>query len=537
MSFKYLTVLFWLLIAVELQKCDQVAKEMYTELLSETGLDSCRSLDDLLLSLVNKSNDLKENYTSVESVPNNLLISDEYFSQDAVDKALKICLDEEIVSKNRVSWKTWLVGSAVVLLISVISMTGALLIPFMNAKMYHYVLSFLVALAVGSLSGSSIFHLIPQAFNLVSPGGDHDYLNKGAMVVAGIYLFFMTERLLKTLMHWRKMRNENDKKNRFKNEHRDENGEPTSQGLPPICSVHVRNYHYEDNCCKEPTVVLRPTTSHKMSESDTSHVGVAADPHLTEHNGTDSYSPSDPLNGGSDIHNRKKNKKNTGGCKHGHQVDTSRPIATVAWMVIFGDGIHNFIDGLAIGAAFVTSTVAGLSTSVAVICEELPHELGDFAILLNAGMTWKQALFYNFLSATSCFAGLFVGILLGELAEASGWIFGLAGGMFLYISLVDMMPEMSDAAREDPSNQQENSHAQFQKLRSSSSHGHADTSEVDFKLKDNHSREHVPKSSRGEEDEGAPSVKMLMLQSGGMVLGWVLMFVFAKYGEVFTRLF
>ena len=51
-------------------------------------------------------------------------------------------------------------------------------------------------------------------------------------------------------------------------------------------------------------------------------------------------------------------------------------IATVAWMIIIGDGLHNFIDGLAIGASFSGSVVIGISTSVAVICEELPHELG-----------------------------------------------------------------------------------------------------------------------------------------------------------------
>ena len=51
-------------------------------------------------------------------------------------------------------------------------------------------------------------------------------------------------------------------------------------------------------------------------------------------------------------------------------------IKNVAWMIIFGDGLHNFIDGLSIGAAFAGSTLAGISVSVAVICEELPHELG-----------------------------------------------------------------------------------------------------------------------------------------------------------------
>lgn len=144
-------------------------------------------------------------------------------------------------------------------------------------------------------------------------------------------------------------------------------------------------------------------------------------------------------------------------------------IATVAWMIIFGDGLHNFIDGLSIGAAFNESIWTGVSISVAVLCEELPHELGnflkidlklkekliksrhvfilifkyvmssgDFAVLLNAGMSMRQAVTYNFLSACTCYIGMAVGILLGEV-QASSYIFALAGGMFLYISLVDMV--------------------------------------------------------------------------------------------------
>ena len=78
-------------------------------------------------------------------------------------------------------------------------------------------------------------------------------------------------------------------------------------------------------------------------------------------------------------------------------------------MIIFGDGVHNFIDGLSIGAAFTESVIAGLSVSLAVLCEELPHELGDFAVLLNSGMTIKQAVIYNFLSACTCYLGLIIG--------------------------------------------------------------------------------------------------------------------------------
>lgn len=59
-----------------------------------------------------------------------------------------------------------------------------------------------------------------------------------------------------------------------------------------------------------------------------------------------------------------------------------KPIKTVAWMIIFGDALHNFIDGLSIGAAFTSSVMTGISVSLAVICEELPHELGKKLLYL-----------------------------------------------------------------------------------------------------------------------------------------------------------
>uniref|UniRef100_A0A8C9R1E4 Solute carrier family 39 member 8 n=1 Tax=Scleropages formosus TaxID=113540 RepID=A0A8C9R1E4_SCLFO len=119
----------------------------------------------------------------------------------------------------------------------------------------------------------------------------------------------------------------------------------------------------------------------------------------------------------------------------------SRPLGsvrTVAWMVTLSDALHNFADGLVIGASFVASVLAGFSTSIAVMCEELPHELGDFVILLNAGLSIPQAVFFNILSSLSCYLGLALGILVGG-AFAPNAIFGIAGGMFLYVSAVDMM--------------------------------------------------------------------------------------------------
>lgn len=120
-------------------------------------------------------------------------------------------------------------------------------------------------------------------------------------------------------------------------------------------------------------------------------------------------------------------------------------ISTVAWMIILGDGLHNFIDGISIGAAFSESILSGVSISVAVICEEFPHELGDFAVLVSSGMTIRQALGYNFLSACTCYFGMAIGIILGDVTDGASYISALAAGVFLYIALVDMMGELSAA--------------------------------------------------------------------------------------------
>lgn len=98
---------------------------------------------------------------------------------------------------------------------------------------------------------------------------------------------------------------------------------------------------------------------------------------------------------------------------HGHVHSPPDSLSAVAWMVIMGDGLHNFTDGMAIGAAFSNNIPGGFSTAIAVFCHELPHELGDFAVLLKAGMTAKQAVFYNILSSILSFFGMVVGVIVG----------------------------------------------------------------------------------------------------------------------------
>jgi len=128
---------------------------------------------------------------------------------------------------------------------------------------------------------------------------------------------------------------------------------------------------------------------------------------------------------------------------HTHLHSAPNNISSIAWMVMMGDGIHNLADGMAIGAAFASGFLPGVSTSIAVLCHELPHEIGDFAMLLKAGMSIKQAIFYNVISSSLSFIGMILGIMLGTITSVTPWIFSITAGIFLYVALVDMLPELS----------------------------------------------------------------------------------------------
>ncbi|XP_033734016.1 zinc transporter ZIP14-like [Pecten maximus] len=131
---------------------------------------------------------------------------------------------------------------------------------------------------------------------------------------------------------------------------------------------------------------------------------------------------------------------------HSHSHGDDGGVATVAWTLLLGDALHNFSDGLAMGAAYTENVALGISVSLAVLTEELPHELGDIAILLHSGMTIKRALFLNFLAAVVIYLGLIIGIVVGENTDANTYIFAFAGGLFVYIALADMIPEMNNQA-------------------------------------------------------------------------------------------
>jgi len=116
-------------------------------------------------------------------------------------------------------------------------------------------------------------------------------------------------------------------------------------------------------------------------------------------------------------------------------------IHSFAYLNLLGDGLHNFIDGLIIAAAYLINISLGITTTIAIILHEIPKEVGDFGVLVYAGFKKKKALFYNFLSALTAILGAILGYLISGGFNITILLPFAAGG-FIYIAATDLIPEL-----------------------------------------------------------------------------------------------
>jgi len=129
--------------------------------------------------------------------------------------------------------------------------------------------------------------------------------------------------------------------------------------------------------------------------------------------------------------------------RHCHMPITKTHVHRLAYMNLFGDFIHNFIDGLSIGASYIVGIPVGIATTIAVVLHEIPQEIGDFGVLLHSGLTKTKALFYNFMTATSAILGtVIVFILSSYIKDLTPFLLSFAAGNFIYIAGADLIPEL-----------------------------------------------------------------------------------------------
>ncbi len=131
---------------------------------------------------------------------------------------------------------------------------------------------------------------------------------------------------------------------------------------------------------------------------------------------------------------------------HGHEFGDGEGVTkNFAYLNLIGDFIHNFIDGMIIAASFANSVTLGVATAIAVVFHELPQEMGDYGILVYAGMERRRALILNFLASTSVVVGgVFGSFFLGMVANLEGYMVAFSAGAFIFLSASELIPEMHE---------------------------------------------------------------------------------------------
>ncbi len=122
---------------------------------------------------------------------------------------------------------------------------------------------------------------------------------------------------------------------------------------------------------------------------------------------------------------------------HNHEENAG----ATGWMILIGDGLHNFVDGVLIAAAFMTDTHLGIVTAIAIAAHEIPQEVGNFVVLLHSGFSRSKALLFNVLASLTTIVGALIAYWsLGDAQEVLPYVLAVAASSFIYIAVADLIP-------------------------------------------------------------------------------------------------
>lgn len=133
---------------------------------------------------------------------------------------------------------------------------------------------------------------------------------------------------------------------------------------------------------------------------------------------------------------------------HCHDIECEEHNHTFSYVIMLGDAAHNFVDGMIIAASYLVSLPLGITTTLAVIAHEIPHEIGDFASMLYGGFSKRKALWYNFMAGIVAILGAGLVLLVGSgFADLTYYLVPFAAGGFIYVASADIIPELHKSTK------------------------------------------------------------------------------------------
>ena len=298
---------------------------------------------------------------------------------------------------------TWSLLSIAV--VTTLSLATIAIFPGLNGKRRNLI-AFFVAFSVGCLLGDVAFHLLPEMSGILPENGSvASSLGISFFFLLGIYLFFAMEKYLQTFHHG----------------HEHSNRTEFCLESTKTCNNNLSGDYQRISSQTTPSEHPFGGSSNASQDNFYSLAGVNATNSLKyfRHVCSTEIQPSCI----------------TSQCNS----CLENPLV---YSVVAGDFLHNFIDGIAIGASFLTSLRTGITTTVAILFHEIPHELSDYAVLIGSGISNGRAFWYCCISNLSAFVGIIPALLLGKNDLWKQYVLSFTAGVFLYVAMADLIPEL-----------------------------------------------------------------------------------------------
>ncbi|EFO26836.2 hypothetical protein LOAG_01646 [Loa loa] len=356
-------------------------------------------------------------------------------------------------------WQTWGIGLIVVTITAFGPSICITVVPFLNKTLYELFMTLLVAFGIGTLSGSTLYVLLPGALGLNVVEQGYCRTNVSVLLVV-LYAFFSVDRILAYVVHFRKIRLKGRKVHQstldkiMKRDRKINNATVLEDNfvVPRIVVTSENNGSTEDS---DPEY-YELDKDHLKSEFEAAMVSNILSRKMSCKRQTTVLTILDDNNGSMKHSSYRKNNNPHDEVSVNVEIveekvlDPSKlDITTVAWMIMFGSFMNNFVDGMSNGAAFANSLARGFSVGIAVITQQFPQEIGTLAILIQSGLGFRRTLLLNLFPNLLSYLGFVVGVLIGNVDDSYGnYVFAVSSGMYLYVFLGTLIPEIRDSINE-----------------------------------------------------------------------------------------